>query len=560
MAVLDGAMMQLASGSSGGRITPDIAVYSMLFSPNAHLVQATPAGTPNRTVAAAITRGIDGVKMRSYVDDYYYRIHIVPNPLNFGNIITTLQQDFIVWNAYLSEKTLSSTALTDGDSLTISAPVSAPYVMQPLRYLTYSVTAGLTGSLILDATYSVTIGGETLDLSIIGQRIVAWTFRPDWAAGILERLEWKTDITEAYDSSEQRISLRQTPRRFLEFDYWIEDAATRRRFEALLWSWGGYQWAVPIWTDSRALMATLASGSTSIPITTTNLDYQAGGLVIIMTGPMSFEAATIDSVAPGSITLKLPLAQSWPAGSVVMPMRLGYLEDRTKLQRFTGDTLRGTARFQFADISSCTAATETTYRGYPILTTAPIWTRDLFIDYMRKRSEIDFGIGGIAIEDEAGMPATLQSHHWTIDGKAAIEAFRSFLYARRGRLKALWVPSFLIDLVSVTTISSASTAIDVEHCFYTRHLSMDPNRKDVRIELVNGTVLYRRINSAVELDASTERLGIDSALGVTVTPSEITRISFMAFARFDSDGVELAWSHDDLVEVTANWRAVRHDA
>ena len=43
-----------------------------------------------------------------------------------------------------------------------------------------------------------------------------WTIRPNWKGGILERLEWLTDVLASDTGVEQRRSVRPTPRRSFE--------------------------------------------------------------------------------------------------------------------------------------------------------------------------------------------------------------------------------------------------------------------------------------------------------------------------------------------------------
>jgi hypothetical protein len=146
-----------------------------------------------------------------------------------------------------------------------------------------------------------------------------------------------------------------------------------------------------------------------------------------------------------------------------------------------------------------------------------------------------------------------------MDGKDEIDSFRQFLYARAGKHKVVWLPTFTPDIELLDTIGLAETNIDVEHGYITQHLWGHKNRRDIMIELVNGTKFYRRVTNVIEVDADTERMSISSALGQEVTVDDIRRICWMAVARLDTDNVTLLWKYDDWVECSANWRTVRDD-
>ena len=386
-----------------------------------------------------------------------------------------------------------------------------------------------------------------------------WLTPPDWSTPIIERLEWKTDVLTAFNGSEQRIALCQTPRRWFEFAILLEGESVRREFEGMLWSWGAKPWALPIWTDATATTASTLSGANSVSVDTATFDFYADGMAMLLHNN-EYELLQVLDVAGDHLTLAQPTARAWSAGTTIIPVRIAYLEPSQQISRFKGDTLYGTVRMMLDDVNDHPAESAAdTYRGYPVLTTPSDWTADLTVDYMRKMQTVDFGVGGVYRDDESGQPALLSSHHWTLDSRANIAAFRSFLYARRGRLSAVWLPSFLSDLSLAAPVTDTATQISTEHCKYTDLYNLKRNRRDIRIELTNGTVLYRRITACTEISSTVEQLTLNAALGVDVGVDDIERISFMTFSRLDADAIELAWRWGDLVEAKMNWRTTNDD-
>lgn len=390
-----------------------------------------------------------------------------------------------------------------------------------------------------------------------GQDLQAWLFRLN--GQVLERLEWLTDVMQAFDGSEQRVRVRQFPRRFFEYAIAASDR-DRRTAENLLYSWGARVFAVPVWMDSSALAAQMTAGDTTITVTTTHRDYYAGGLIGLMTSPTDFEILEIDTVSSGSVTVTSPATMTWPAGlTTVFPMRAARLPDQQQLRRFTGADAFARMRWQCVDDSDYTAATETTYRSHPVMVLKPNWTDDLRQDYVRKLQVLDTRTSGLFIDDEAGGPILLQSHRWLLNGRAEIDAFRQWLYARKGRLTAFWMPTWAQDFKVVASIGHTAQTIDVEHSGYTIEVDEGIARRDIRIELRNGSVYYRRITQSVEVDADTERLTINSALGVTVTAADIALVSFMHLVRLDADAAEIAWWTWDVAQAALTVRGTRDD-
>lgn len=395
------------------------------------------------------------------------------------------------------------------------------------------------------------------EIIIEGSRVTPWLYRPD--GGILERLEWLTDVIPSYSGREQRIALRGFPRRTLEFATTLV-MRERRTAENLLHNWQGRAFGIPVWMDSQALTSPLSAGAQSISIDTTTRDFRVGGIVGVSTGPHTFEVAQVSQVASGSVTLAAPLAQSWPVGAEVYPMRAARLPDEVRLQRFDGETSYGALRFELIEDSDWQAAAGgTTYRTFQVLTQAPNWTEDVEQAFARKMASIDPGVGPAYWDDESGGAVMLQSHRWLLDGRAQIDAYRRWLYARRGRLASFWLPTFAQDFRVVASIGSTATTIDVEHCGYTDTIDREIGRRDIRIELHNGTAYFRRITGCAEVNTTVERLSIDSQLGALVAPADIRSVSYVDLVRLESDAVEIAWSRWDVAESRLMTRGSRND-
>ncbi len=394
-----------------------------------------------------------------------------------------------------------------------------------------------------------------MPITIQGVDAVPWFHRP--AGGVLERLEWKTEVFPSFNGKEQRRALRLSPRRFYELDN-VFDGAERRIAEVRLSASQAALWALPVWMDAAPLAAAVSAGAVTINVDTTTRDYRVGSYVGIATSGTVFETALISAVASGSLTVGA-LASGWPAGAIVFPVRGVRMDSRQPLQRFTGDASYGRFRWECTETSDYTAASETLYRSIPVLGTPPNWTDDIDISWERRIDRVGGDTGLSFYDDETGGTEYVQSHRWLLDGRAQIDAFRQFLYARRGRAQHFWLPTFAQDFELMATISSGATTIDVGHTNYVANIAQAINRRDIRIELVDGTVFMRRINSSTVVNATTERLTVDSAIGATITAAQVKAISFMALVRLDTDGVDLAWQYFDRVQAAVTTRSSRND-
>ncbi len=529
-------------------IDPQQEVLSGSFTDNTPIAELTQTFSGNLGWSGAGT------------DTFYYRFHIIPSEIDAGNVVSPLSYTVQVWNAWLDPKDLDAINETNTTGLTMTPPEAVPFTFPGLELMDFTLDVSEDGPALVEGVYSFEFSsGESLELTVTGQRVFAWTFKPNWAKGVEERLEWATDVMTAYDGTEQRMGLRQYPRRVFSYEFMIDNNRDRRKFEAQLFNWGARNWIFPIWTEGQSLGAVLPAETSTLTLTRKSPDWQEGGNAIIMTGAFEFEVVRIDTITGLTVTLNTATEHEWPAHAVLYPAFTALLEDKQELTRFTGSTELGRCTMRLIGNETVAADSPTTYRGLPVVEDFPDWSRDVTNDYLRKLQVLDFRIGAFEYEDQASMPFQIHSHNWTLDGKDEIDAFREFLYARAGKHKAVWLPTFTPDIELAVAYQSTDSYMDVEHGKIAQHLWGHVNRKDIMIELVDGTVFYRRITDVDVIDDDTERLTISSALGQNVAVDEIRRISWMSIARLDSDQVTLLWRHDDWVECSQNWRTVRDD-
>jgi hypothetical protein len=492
--------------------------------------------------------------------DYYNRIHYSERLIDLGNVISEQTRELRIFNAYFVPQILNTITAVDDEGIILTQPAGLPLTYAPLAEKTYSFAISATGPPNVDSTFTFTFDvlGAT-DVRIIGTRIIAWTFAADWSREIRETLTWATDVMPAYDGSEQRAGLRTYPRQGYEFTFTVT-GRDRRECENSIYGWGGRVWALPLWADGVILQSAISGGVTNIAADTVGRQFREGGLAILLTPARVFEVIEIETVNEDSIDLVRPLGGDWPATSALYPAISARLGDQSSISRFTGDAGYGIALFTGVDPAPYEAATEAaTYRGYPVMPYAPEWSIDPTNEFARKMAILDTQTGPRAYDDESGLASQSPSYRWICASRAEIDDLRKFFYARKGKLKSIWVPSWVDDLIVVVTIGAASTNIDVEYIGYDQLVGADDSgRRDLRIELTDGQIFYRRVTGSSVIDDETERLSISTALGTEVLISEIRQVSFMSLMRLESDQVEFTYWTGDSMESTNAMRSFRN--
>ena len=392
----------------------------------------------------------------------------------------------------------------------------------------------------------------------LGEKI--WPVTPDWSSSVQENLSWLSDVMQASATVvSQHRGLRIGPRRNFSFEL-LADGQERRVADMLLAGHRG-PWLLPIWPDVQ-LVGALVSAAESILCTTAGFDFVAGGKALLWSAVNTWEVVQIDTVEATGLVLATPLAGTWPAGTRLYPLRRARVQDGAEEVLRNDTTSRRSIAFDIAEACDWpTLASPTTYLTHLVLVVRPDESDDPTASYLRLAQTVDYDTGLPVMHDLPGLALRAQQSHWKLWGRAEHTWFRSLLYTLGGRHTPIWVPSFASDLKSAAAIDGGSTSLSVEWAGYTLFGKNKHNRKDVLIELFDGTKLYRRITNAVEA-GDTETLTLSSSLSASsITPGSIRSISFMALCTLASDDVEIDHTTDQDGEATSTlgWQAVVPD-
>ncbi|UQY32660.1 hypothetical protein K8U54_12990 [Pseudomonas fulva] len=494
-------------------------------------------------------------KMRSWVDDFYFRIHISPSVLDLGNVVSDQSSDIYVWNAWLAPRALAAITGTDEGIIVSGQPV-LPLLFPALKELLFELTVTPNGQSVLDTIVQWQFeGGEAAGVHVTAVRIIGWTFVPDWADGITERLIGSTDILQSESAKEQRRSLRQSLRREFEAPMFVE-GRERQYLDLALMGWSARTWALPIWHEIQLLGEPVPVKALVVPCETEFLDFHVGGLAMLR-GESAFvsETVEIEEVLADGLQLARGTQMAWPAGTRLYPVRSAVLSAEPSLTRLTDIAISADVRFLVTETSDWPAEMPITlYRGYPVFDERPDESEDLTRTLSRLLLTLDNGSAMPLYTDTAERGLAVVGYRWINLGRADRARVRSFITAMNGRQKAVWMPTHSDDLHLVDVITNVATTIDVAYCGYTRFASAAPGRRDIRVELYDGSVFMRRITGSSEISGEIEQLAIDSTFGRQILPDDVFRISWLSLFRFDSDTQEI--QHQTDSEGVASWSTV----
>lgn len=394
-----------------------------------------------------------------------------------------------------------------------------------------------------------------------GPRIVPVT--PDWGQRVSETLAYGTDVMHASATAVSwHVGYQLGPRRSLSFELLAHRVVQRQLMDALLAGHRG-RYLLPLWHDVRWLSVAVASGATSVPCATAGTELAAGTKALLYADVNAWEMVEIDTVASDHVGLVDATAAAYGPGARLYPLRLARLRTGSEERMLNG---QGSRRRLVAEIEEPydwpALAAPTDYLGHPVLEDRPDESVDPTIAYQRLLQGVSYEGTVPFTYDLADQALRLQSTHWGLFGRARHTWFRSLLATLDGRRNPMWLPSFADDLTPAAPIAGGSASMSVQWAGYTQLGLGRHNRRDLCIELVDGTRLYRRIDDAEEA-GQTETLTLSAPLdAASIAPGAIRQVSFMALSTLASDDIEIEHitDADGTARSTLGWKAVVPDA
>jgi hypothetical protein len=558
-----------------GNIGPDIAIVSdslttaNLFTARTYydgeVLVDPPSGLTNTRTGVNVqpTFGtFAGAPGFDFGNDWYFRVHIIPTTIDLGNLVSAQNRTVSVWNAFLTAQpyTQLQTAGFDGISLVQPAGINPPTTLNELQFITYGLTIDLSGPPTIDASVTFTIAGEDFRVPITGRRVILMPFAPNWTSGVEETLTFRSTVTRSWDGTEQRRSLRAVPRRRLAYTALLTGLEVER-LDNLLYGWQGRLFAVPLWAEPASLLADAAVGDSVLTANTASRTFAAGGLLALWRDSGVNEVREITSIVGDTVTLRSPLTNAWPAGSRAYPAMVSSLASEVQAQRLTESVVQTSLAFDgepstnIYPVAKGTAAG--TYRSEELYLDYANWADGIEMLWASDRLTIDQGSGQFRTLQRSGFSTPTKSHNWTLRNHGQVFQYRQWLQRREGRAQPFFCPTGFVDFTLAADANINDNAIDVQSNGYDLFSNAASMRRDIAIQLKNGTTICRRITAANPNANGTTKLQLDSSVGVAFAVSDVKRISLLGFFRLASDAITFNWLAEGVAQVQAGFTATK---
>lgn len=467
-----------------------------------------------------------GQRACSFFDDFYNRVYISPNPLDFEAVIADSEKTFDVWSAFLDPQTLESVSADLDPTVNLIHPAT-PLEFAGLELKTFTVQAALNGPPGIDTSYTFTFEGVEYDLRVLGTRIRLWPYSALVPAR--ETLEWLTDILPSY-KNQQRLALRRAPRQAFRYSHNL----TPREFsyaKLLTQSWGQNNYAVPVWHEVQSV-GNLPVGADAVPVDTSWGDWRDN--LLIWVDSENYQIAKIADVQPGSILLEEPTGQAL-TGAWAVPLRVGRLINGAQFARSTPIIPRSDVEFLISDNVDLGATVWPQYRGRDLVTDCSVILGSMNERIVRATTEVDNGSGPVVVLPDFDYATHAQSVTFQSQDRAKQWQFRQWLHSLRGRQRGFWLPTWNKDLELVEDIISGATQFRIKAIGYPEFLTVS----DVAFVMHDDSLVTARVLTGAASTGGTELLDVEKPFTGGIDVADVQMLCFLSYIRLNADRVTI---------------------
>ncbi len=500
--------------------------------------------------AERLTNTFPGVFSFSFFDDYYNRIWLIPQVADFGPVVSDTSFNIFLWNAHINSVTLETIDRDIEDtSISITGLTAGVTEVAAIAGIYFSVDATGDGDPSISLTYEFTFDpSEVIHLPVLGVRSKLWAFSPNWDAGYKMTLEYMTEIITAYDGTEQRRMLRQTPRKGVEFETIVHDGVFRQ-FLRYMASWQQHGTMMPEFGRPSKITTAIGIGDTFLPMTAPAW-INVGDIVTIHSGRPSSNVSTVrtvGSIDETGIVVTAPVDRAWPSGSRVYPTLTGRLNQQIGVDQKTNKTAVLTVKFD-ADPGLEPTRSEgeavETYDGRELFLKKPNWKGGISPQFQGVIETLDYGVGRISHTNPVEFNIRLNQANYLGKTIPEVDAMEQFFRRQKGRLGEFFMPTYTEDLVMKGSVSIGGITLRFEGLDVFQDYEGDLVFQDIIVLMNDGTYQARHIQEITTVD---DEAGHDTIMQITeewtagFSTASIRMICWLPLWRFASDSLTVEW-------------------
>lgn len=522
----------------------------------AHFDEGSPLG--NRQPISLNGIVLPGVRSRSFFEDFYNTIHVIPPVVELGAISGDTMSPLRIWNAYLYPVELEAISFVSQGGIGLDGP-AVPLSLVPLQIVEYTVKASSEGPATINAQLLFDFDVKRVQVNVTGTRARLSPLLPNWANSVELEYQFKTDLFVSRSGKEQRRALRANPRKRLSYTS-TPTHARLRAARAFFAGWHNNTIIVPE-EPRQARLLTPATDTNTLTLRGAAPPWMTVGTTVVVSYRGRYETREIAAVAGNVVTLTGVIAGMWPVGTKVHPGLAVRLSDSINIRHQTSEAASVGVEFEIIPTSEQYPQTVAPqlFNGREVWMRAPNWIDPVTGTFESQREVIDYGYGKTAVFTPIPFGSLLQKMTYT--GRNFTQAYElvEFFIRCKGQLGEFYMPTHVNDIPVFDTLPMGSQVFRVPGSDFARDYAGDTMRTALAVFMKSGDVHLRRVVGVAPIDderGSDSAVSVDLSFPYDLTSGNVAKISWMPVWRMATDTFTMEWLTNEVAQCQLSVRMI----
>ncbi|MGR6496967.1 hypothetical protein IYR97_08170 [Pseudomonas fulva] len=488
---------------------------------------------------------------KSFGSFFLDNVFLTPSSIEAGVVVPGSEFSFELWHSFTDKKALAGVTESGAFGVALSGITSGN--LYSFTSIPYAVSLNQARG-VIDYRASFDFGiGSAYSFNLTGSMALVMPERIDWSTQPEMSIQYLTEVIEAFDGTEQRIALRDTPRMSMSCMYSMTDAQQYLFDNKLATSSGSM--IVPLWPLQCQLSRAVVAGDASVALETINAHVKASDTLLISEGDES-EIVSVESVIGMTITLSTLPKKTFSTNAVVLPTRIAYPADESNATSL----LRGFDQHSITyDIDETHIRKPVPVDDFERLNSRPIFpfrpdrSKDITTQYSRRREILDPLIGARSIYDRTRGTVKIIEQTFTFLSEQERQRFEDFAELMTGAQGEFYIegPGQAFELSENIVVPTYT--FKIQNSGYSNFANSQSLATNIAIKLYNGTTIYRTILSVTANPDGTETITTKESTN-SLSISDVETIVPLYLARFDSDDFRYIFDTSEVSTITKNIR------
>lgn len=487
----------------------------------------------------------------SFGSFFFDNVFLTPAEIDAGVVVPGAEFSFELWHSFTDAKAL--TGVTESGAFGVALSGITSGTLHSFTSTPYAVSLSQARG-VIDYRASFDFGtGSAYSFNLTGSMALVMPERIDWSTQPEMSIQYLTEVIEAFDGTEQRIALRDTPRMSMSCMYSMTDEQQYQFDNKLATSSGSM--IVPLWPLQCQLSRAVLAGDASVALETINAHVMASDALLISEGDES-EIVSVESVIDMTVILSTLAKKTFSTNAVVLPTRIAYPADETNATSLMRSFDQHTITYDLDETQTQKPTPVDDFEranARPIFPFHPDWSNDITTKYSRLRETHDPLIGVRSRYDRIKGAVKIISQTFRFLSEQERQRFEDFAELMNGAQGEFYIegPGQAFELSEDIVMSTYK--FKVKSSAYSNFANSSSLAPIVAIKLYNGTTIYKTVLSATSNSNGTETI-TTKEITTDLKASDIETIVPLYLARFDSDDFRYIFDTSEVSTITKNIR------